>query len=191
MDVYLGATSHMSREPWPCNGEGPWLSSKGRSMCVGKAVTCSHGPSSIMWSENGPCCGTVAYFLANKEGRIWFNIICLKFYHYERSMWWCLSVLGYVLESILESFWNLTWKSVMLENLLKKLWTLIHSPPCRTPCRLFIHELSFGPLGLHFLVWSELGWSLPFRPMRALTLPWSKGLQPCVWSGPQLLYRRL
>ena len=50
--------------------------------------------------------------------------------------------------------------------------TLIHNMPCRTPCRLFIHELFFGPLGLHLLVWSELGRSLPFRPMRALTLPW-------------------
>jgi hypothetical protein len=30
--------------------------------------------------------------------------------------------------------------------------TLIHSPPCRTPCRLFIHKLFFGPLGLHLLV---------------------------------------
>ena len=52
--------------------------------------------------------------------------------------------------------------------------TLIHSPPCRTPCRLFIHGLSFEPLGLHLLVWSELRWSPPFRPMRALTLPWSR-----------------
>ena len=48
--------------------------------------------------------------------------------------------------------------------------TLIHSPPCR----LFIHELFFGPLGLHLLVWSELGRSPPFQPMRALTLPWSR-----------------
>jgi hypothetical protein len=30
--------------------------------------------------------------------------------------------------------------------------TLIHNPPCRTPCRLFIHEHFFGPLGLHLLV---------------------------------------
>ena len=51
--------------------------------------------------------------------------------------------------------------------------TLIHNLPCRTPCGLFIHKLSFGPLGLHLLVWSELGRSLPFRPMRVLTLQWS------------------
>ena len=51
-------------------------------------------------------------------------------------------------------------------------WNLIHSPPCRTPCRLFIHEF-FGPLGLQIRVWSELGQSPPFRPMRALRLQWS------------------
>ena len=33
-----------------------------------------------------------------------------------------------------------------------RLCTLIHSLPCRTPYRFFIHELSFGPLGLHLLV---------------------------------------
>ena len=30
--------------------------------------------------------------------------------------------------------------------------TLIHNLPCRTSCRHFIHELFFGPLGLHLLV---------------------------------------
>ena len=64
----LRATSHMSQEPWPCNGEDHLLSSKGRTMCVGKAVLCSHGPSSIVWSENGPCCGTIAYFIGEKRG---------------------------------------------------------------------------------------------------------------------------
>ena len=39
-------------------------------MGVGKDVLCSHGPSSIVWSENGPCCGTIAYLVGGKEGRI-------------------------------------------------------------------------------------------------------------------------
>jgi hypothetical protein len=30
--------------------------------------------------------------------------------------------------------------------------TFIHNLPCRTPCRLFIHELFFGPSGLHLLM---------------------------------------
>ena len=30
--IGLRATSHMSQEPWPCNGEDPWLSSKGHTM---------------------------------------------------------------------------------------------------------------------------------------------------------------
>ena len=52
-------------------------------------------------------------------------------------------------------------------------WNLIHSPSRRTPYRLFIHVVFFGPLGLHLRVWSELGRSLPFRPMRALRLQWT------------------
>jgi hypothetical protein len=59
---------HFTHEPWPCNGEDPWLSSKGRTLGVGKVVLCSHGPSSIVWSENGPCCGTIAYFGGGKRG---------------------------------------------------------------------------------------------------------------------------
>ena len=52
-------------------------------------------------------------------------------------------------------------------------WNLLHSPPCRTPCRLFIHEVFIGPLGLHLCVWSELEQFPPFRPTRALRLQWS------------------
>ena len=60
-EVALRATSHMSQEPCPCNGEDPCLSSKGRTMGVGKGILCSLGPSSIVWSENEPCCGTITY----------------------------------------------------------------------------------------------------------------------------------
>ena len=52
----------------PCKGEDPWLSSIGRTMGVGKAVLCSHGLSSIVGSENGPCCGTIVYFVGGKRG---------------------------------------------------------------------------------------------------------------------------
>jgi hypothetical protein len=56
--------------------------------------------------------------------------------------------------------------------------TLIHSLSCRTPCRLFTHELFFWAFRpsppSELLVWSELGQSPPFRPMRDLTLPWSR-----------------
>ena len=44
------------------------LSSKGRTMGVGKVVLCSHGPVSTMWSGNGLCCGTVAWFVGRKRG---------------------------------------------------------------------------------------------------------------------------
>ena len=64
----IRATSHMSYEPWPWYGEDPWLSSKVCTMGVGKAVLCSHGPSSIEWTENEPCCGIIAYFVGKKWG---------------------------------------------------------------------------------------------------------------------------
>ena len=96
------ATSHMSQEPWHYNGENPWLSSKRRTMGVGIAVLGSHQPSSIVWSENSPCCGTIAYFVGRKRGRLWFNRICLKLYKFERTTWWCLSIVECILESSLE-----------------------------------------------------------------------------------------
>ena len=37
-------------------------------MGVGKAVLGSHGPSSIVCNENGPCCGIIAYFVGGKRG---------------------------------------------------------------------------------------------------------------------------
>jgi hypothetical protein len=53
-------------------------------------------------------------------------------------------------------------------------WNLIHSLSCRTSCRLFIHEVIFGPIGLHLHVWSELRQSPPFRPLKTLRLHWSR-----------------
>ena len=45
---YLRPTSHSSQEPWPCNGEDPWLSPKGHStMSVGKVVLGIHGPLTL------------------------------------------------------------------------------------------------------------------------------------------------
>jgi hypothetical protein len=167
VQFHLRATSHMSQEHWPCNGEDPWLSSKGRTMGVGKALLCSHGPSSIVWSENGPCCGTITYFVGGKEGRIWFNTICLKLYQFKRNIWWCLSVMESIMESVMDYALQFVLKFVMLCKILKnhglpefssdpplgggpdpnsgRPCTLIHSPPCRTPCRLVIHGFFWGP----------------------------------------------
>ena len=33
-----------------------------------------------------------------KEGRVWFNIIHVKLYQFERTTWWCMYVLDHVLE---------------------------------------------------------------------------------------------
>ena len=47
-------------------------------------------------------------------------------------------------------------------------WNLIHNMPCRSPCRLFIHEVFFGPLGLHLRVWSNLDGLRPFNQWELL-----------------------
>ena len=89
--LHIRATSHVSQEPWPCNVEDPWLSSKGHTMGVGKAILGSHGPSSIFWSDNGPCCGTIVYFVGGKgeEDLVQYNMS--QIYKFERTTWWCLS----------------------------------------------------------------------------------------------------
>ena len=113
------------------------------------------------------------------EGRIWFDIIGFKFYWFERITWWCLTVLEFILKPVMEFALQLYF---LLEKKLKisgspKICvkpTSSERPLCRTPCRLFIHEAFFEPLGLHLGVWSELGRSPPFWPMKALRLQWSR-----------------
>ena len=50
--------------------------------------------------------------LVEKEGRIWFNIICLQLYQFERITWWCLYVMEFALQYVL--------KFAMLKKVLKK-----------------------------------------------------------------------
>ena len=51
-------------------------------------------------------------------------------------------------------------------------WNTIFNFPCRNPCRLFIHDRIFGPLGPRLLVWNELGRSRHFRRMRDRKMQW-------------------
>ena len=143
-----------------------------------------------MWSENGPCAGPLHILLAEKEGRIWFNIICLKLYQFERI---CLSDYHGICPGI---YFGICLEICLVEKIYHKNhglpkfatnpplggrpngnsktpWNRIHNPPWRTPCRLSIHEVFFGPLVLHLREWSELGRAPPFRPMRALRLQWT------------------
>ena len=89
----LRATTHTRQEPWPCNGEDPWLSSKGCTMGVREVVLGVHRPSSIVWNENGPCCETIAYIVGRRRGKDLVNLRCLKLYQFQNTTWWCLSVL--------------------------------------------------------------------------------------------------
>ena len=54
--------------------------------------------------------GPLYILLAQKEGRIWFNVINLKFYELERIIWWCL----YVLELVPEYAMQYVLKFVLL-----------------------------------------------------------------------------
>ena len=53
---------------------------------------------------------------------------------------------------------------------------MIHSTPCRNPCRLYIHLAFTCSIGPSSVVWGELGPALPFPPMRVLELWWSWAL---------------
>ena len=61
--------------------------------------------------------GPLHILLAEKEGRIWFNIICLKLYQFERTTWWCLSVL----ESILRIYFGIYLEISLAEKYIKKI----------------------------------------------------------------------
>ena len=178
--ITLKASLHMGQEPWPCNGEDPWLSSEGRTMGVGKTVVCSHGPSRIVWSENGPCCGTTAYFGWRKK-RGWFALtyyvsnsinlreslsgVCLSWYPR-------ISLVRKDIQEVMVSR-NLC-QAHLLEVGLTKF-------PRNHESLSIIHHVGLhvdfssmkSSLGLHLRVWSELGGSPPFWPMRALRLQWS------------------
>ena len=70
-DHHHQSKGHFTQEPrqFPWNGEGPCLSSEGCTMGVGKAILCSDKPSNIVGSENGPCWGTIAYFIGGEKGQ--------------------------------------------------------------------------------------------------------------------------
>ena len=96
--------------------------------------------------------------------------MCFKLYQFKRITWWCMSILQFIIKYVMQS----DVKFVLLEKIIKKNGlplfalspplgggsnanfgrpcTLIHTLPRRTPCRLFIHELFFGPVDLHLLV---------------------------------------
>ena len=84
--------------------------------------------------------------LAETEGRISFNIICLKLYQLEKITWWCLSVLEFILKSTLQ----FVMKPVLLEKLLKK----SQSPGIYVGLHVdfFIYGVFFEPLCLHLCV---------------------------------------
>ena len=58
--------------------------------------------------------GPLYTLLAEKEGRIWFNIIFLKICQFKKITWWCFTVLEFFHELILE----FTLQFVLLEKIV-------------------------------------------------------------------------
>ena len=48
--------------------------------------------------------GPLNILLAEKEGRFWFDMICLKLYQFKRIIWWCLFVLEFVMKYVMLVF---------------------------------------------------------------------------------------
>ena len=108
----------------------------------------------------------------------WVEVIVNKghFTHEPRalaiSLWGPLTLIQrpYKLSNALEFdtvYWNLHQAYLLEVDLTLTYgisWNIIHSLPWIfiQLWRLFIHDKSFGPLGLHLLVWIELGQSQPF-----------------------------
>ena len=63
--------------------------------------------------------GPLHILLVEKEGRIWFNVICLTLYQFESITWWCLYVLKSNVKYVLEFALQSVLKFVMLEKCKK------------------------------------------------------------------------
>ena len=64
----LRATSHTSQRPsMTMKWWGPLTIIQRMYYGYWKAILCSDGPSNIVWSENGPCWGTIAYIIGGKR----------------------------------------------------------------------------------------------------------------------------
>ena len=94
--------------------------------------------------------GPLHILLAGKEGRIWFNMICLKLYQFERTTWWCLFVLEFILESILKFILEIALISVLKFVLLGKMFKKSWSPKIciRSTSWRWAHKISMRALNL-------------------------------------------
>ena len=71
----------------------PWV--------LGKSFYVVTGPQAYCDVRMDHVAGALHILLAKKEGRIWFDMKCLKLYQFKRITWWCLSLLESVMDSCL------------------------------------------------------------------------------------------
>ena len=116
-------------------GQGP-LHTQAKSRDLVMVMTLDSYPKAVPWvlgksfqvvtDPQAQCevrmdhvAGPLHILLAKKSGGDWVNIICLKSYQFETTIWWCLYVLESILEYVLES----SLKFVLLK-IFKKSWSL-------------------------------------------------------------------
>ena len=87
---------------------------------LGKPFYVVTGPQAKCEVRMDHVAGPLHILLAEKEGRIWFNIICLKLYQFKRITWWCFYVLEFSMEFALPSILN----NVLLEKNSKNVMVL-------------------------------------------------------------------
>ena len=172
--------------------------SKAVLWVLGKPFLGSHGPSSILWSEDGPCCETIAYFVGGKRGG--FDLIKDVSKSTNLRDFVCHGIYYEICPEIRPKICYAT-KILKNHGLPKfasgpplggrpdinssKPQNFIHSLPCRTPCRLF-HPWGFlwafrpSPSCVKW-TWTVSALSTNESSYIAMVM----GLQSCVWSGPK------
>src|ERR1700737_3680888 len=89
----------------------PWVLGKPCYVVLGPQAQCEVRMNHVA--------GPLHILLAEKEGRIWFNIICLQVDQFKIITLCCFSVL----ESVMEFSMQSVLKYVLLEKILKNSWS--------------------------------------------------------------------
>ena len=66
-------------------------------MGVGKPFYVLTGPQTWCLVRMDHVAEPLHILLVENDGRVWFNLTCLKIYQFEIITWWCLYVLKFVM----------------------------------------------------------------------------------------------
>ena len=126
----LRPTSHTSQEPWPRNCKSPKESVQRPSHYTSKIMWCGHGPSSVVWSHTWPVPSTKCYF----NEFLFMRVLTYGTIEKKNQQLWAFRVPW--------SPSGFKWSPPPKDGFWKESqwpWNMIHSMPCRNPCRHYIH----------------------------------------------------